>query len=101
MAKTKEELMREKMQKQNQATPSAFELGSKPLVNTRNPEVVEVKSEPAVKEPQPKEKKTKRVQLLTYPSLIARMDSYAERKGVTRVDVFESAVTAFLDEFDR
>lgn len=62
-------------------------------------------SEPVVtdyqaQEPKAKERKTKRVQLLTYESLIDRMDAYAARQGVNRVDVFEAAVTAFLDKYD-
>jgi len=50
------------------------------------------------REPEAKERKRKRVHLLTYESLIARMDAYAARKGVKRVDVFEAAITAFLDQ---
>ena len=49
-------------------------------------------------EPQAKELKQKRVHFLTYESLIARMDAYAVHKGVKRVDVFEAAITAFLDQ---
>ena len=52
-------------------------------------------------EPQAKERKKKRVHLLTYESLIDRMDAYALRKGVKRVDVFESVMTAFLDQVEK
>ena len=55
----------------------------------------------SVREPQAKELKQKRIQILTYGSLIARMDAYAKRQGVSRVDVFEAAVTAFLDSVEQ
>ena len=55
----------------------------------------------SVQEPKAKERKQRRVQLLTYESLIARMDAYAKRQGVSRVDVFEAAVTAFLDSVEQ
>ena len=53
-----------------------------------------------VYEPQQKEIKSKRIQLLTYESLIKRMDAYATKRGVTRVAVFEAAVEAYLDKVD-
>jgi len=53
-----------------------------------------------VYEPQQKEIKSKRIQLLTYESLIKRMDTYAAKRGVTRVAVFEAAVEAYLDKVD-
>lgn len=53
-----------------------------------------------VYEPQQKEIKSKRIQLLTYESLIKRMDAYAAKRGVTRVAVFEAAVEAYLDKVD-
>lgn len=53
-----------------------------------------------VYEPQQKETKTKRIQLLTYESLIQRMDAYAAKRGVKRVAVFEAAVEAYLDKVD-
>lgn len=53
-----------------------------------------------MQEPQARARKTKRIQILTYESLIERMDAYAARKGVGRVDVFEAAVTAFLDQVE-
>ena len=54
-----------------------------------------------IHEPQAKERKRKRVHLLTYESLIDRMDAYALRKGVKRVDVFETVMTAFLDQVEK
>ena len=51
-------------------------------------------------EPEQKETKTKRIQLLTYESLINRMDAYAAKRGVKRVAVFEAAVEAYLDKVD-
>lgn len=54
-----------------------------------------------IQEPQARERKTKRVQLLTYESLIARTDAYAEKRGVKRVEVVEAALTAFLDSVEK
>ena len=53
-----------------------------------------------VEEPEQKEFKNKRVQLLTYESLINRMDKYAAKRGVSRVAVFEAAMNAYLDMVD-
>lgn len=53
-----------------------------------------------VKEPEQQERKQKRVQLLTYESLINRMDKYAAKRGVSRVAVFEAAMVAYLDKVD-
>lgn len=53
-----------------------------------------------VYEPEQRETKTKRIQLLTYESLIQRMDAYAAKRGVKRVAVFEAAVEAYLDKVD-
>ena len=53
-----------------------------------------------IKQPEQKERKKKRVQLLTLESLIDRMDAYAAKRGVPRVAVFEAAVTAYLDMVD-
>ena len=41
--------------------------------------------------------KNKRIQILTYSSLIRRMDSYAKRHALSRAEVFEKAVTEFLE----
>ena len=54
-----------------------------------------------IHEPTARERKRKRVHLLTYESLIDRMDAYALRKGVKRVDVFETVMTAFLDQIEK
>jgi hypothetical protein len=47
----------------------------------------------------PKVKKTKdrRVQLLTYGTLVDRMDDYAALNGLSRAEVFEQAVSEFLE----
>ena len=42
--------------------------------------------------------KDKRIQILTYESVVQRMDTYAKRHGLSRAEVFEAAVTRFLDE---
>ncbi len=44
-----------------------------------------------------KETKTKRIQILTYSNLVRRMDAYGKRNGLSRAEVFEQAVTEFLD----
>lgn len=41
--------------------------------------------------------KNKRIQILTYSSLVRRMDGYAKRNALSRAEVFELAVTEFLD----
>ena len=53
-----------------------------------------------VQEPEYQERKQKRVQLLTYESLVNRMDKYAAKRGVSRAAVFEAAVKAYLDKVD-
>lgn len=45
-----------------------------------------------------KETKTKRIQILTYDNLVRRMDTYGKRNGMSRAEVFEAAVTEFLDK---
>ena len=44
-----------------------------------------------------KETKTKRIQILTYSNIVRRMDAYAKRNGLSRAEVFEQAVSEFLD----
>lgn len=44
-----------------------------------------------------KETKNKRIQILTYSNLVRRMDNYAKRNGLSRAEVFEQAVSEFLD----
>ena len=92
MAISKAELLKAKMEKQGK---SPFELGSTPMVETRTPEVVD----PAA--PQVKEIKNKRIQILTYGSLVEQMDSYAARMGLSRAEVFEAAVASFLNQHDK
>lgn len=47
--------------------------------------------------PKIKETKDRRVQLLTYGTLVDRMDTYAKMNGLSRAEVFEQAVAEFLD----
>lgn len=47
--------------------------------------------------PKVKETKDRRVQLLTYGTLVDRMDAYAKHNGMSRAEVFELAVKEFLD----
>ena len=44
-----------------------------------------------------KEIKTKRIQILTYSNIVRRMDAYGKRNGLSRAEVFEKAVTEFLE----
>lgn len=44
-----------------------------------------------------KEIKDRRVQLLTYGNLIDRMDKYGKQHGMSRAEVFEVAISEFLD----
>jgi hypothetical protein len=45
----------------------------------------------------PKQIKNKRIQILTYGTLVRRMDAYAKRNALSRAEVFEKAVTEFLE----
>jgi hypothetical protein len=56
--------------------------------------------QPDVYEPVQKKVKTKRIQVLTYESLIQRVDDYASKRGVSRVAVFEAALETYLDKVD-
>ena len=44
--------------------------------------------------------KSKRIQILTYDSLVLRMDNYAKRKGLSRAELFELAVSDYLDQHE-
>ncbi len=52
-----------------------------------------------VSEVKVKETKTKRIQILTYSNLVRRMDAYGRRNGMSRAEVFEQAVTEFLEKY--
>lgn len=77
-----------------------FENASQNIAERENDDV------PVIPEPQPKvppvvkEIKDRRVQLLTYGSLIDRMDAYAAKTGQSRAEVFEAAVGAYLAQYD-
>lgn len=47
--------------------------------------------------PKVRERKTFRAQILTYPSLIEKLDNYAQMNGLSRTEAFERAVTEFLE----
>lgn len=49
-------------------------------------------------EPVAREKKSRRIQILTFDSLVDRMDAYAKKRGVSRAEVFEVALEKFLSE---
>ena len=46
--------------------------------------------------PKVRERKTFRAQILTYPSLIEKLDNYARMHGLSRAEAFELAVSDFL-----
>lgn len=46
------------------------------------------------------ETKSRRVQLLTYGSLVDRMDAYGKKMHLSRAEVFEVAVREYLDRVD-
>lgn len=48
-------------------------------------------------QPRVKETKDRRVQLLTYRSLVDRMDAYGAAHQMSRAEVFELAISEFLD----
>ena len=50
-----------------------------------------------IRQPTPKSPKKKHVHYLTHESLIRRMDAYALKRGVTKVAVFEAAMTEYLN----
>ena len=50
-----------------------------------------------VRVPKVRERKTKQLRLLTYPSLVEKLDAYAEMQGLSRTEAFELAVTEFLE----
>lgn len=45
-----------------------------------------------------KERKTKRIQVLTYESLIDRVDEYAKARDISRAEVIEMALNIFLEK---
>lgn len=47
--------------------------------------------------PKIRERKTFRAQILTYPSLVERMDEYGKAHDLSRAEVFERAVSEFLE----
>ena len=53
-----------------------------------------------IRQPTPKSPKKKHVHYLTHESLIRRMDAYALKRGVTKVAVFEAAMTEYLNRVD-
>ena len=52
-------------------------------------------------EPVARIKKDRRVQWLTYDSLIQRIDAYAKERGVSRADVLEAGMEKFLSDLGR
>ena len=49
-------------------------------------------------EPAGRAKKTRRIQILTFDSLVDRVDAYAKKRNVSRAEVFEVAMEKFLSE---
>lgn len=44
-----------------------------------------------------RERKKRRVQLLTYDTLIDRMDTCAKNRGLSRAELFEKVMSEYLD----
>ena len=47
--------------------------------------------------PKVRERKTARIQILTYPSIVEKLDDYAKNHGLSRAEAFERAVAEFLE----
>lgn len=47
--------------------------------------------------PKIRERKTARIQILTYPSIVEKLDHYARNHGLSRAEAFERAVSEFLE----
>jgi hypothetical protein len=47
--------------------------------------------------PKLRERKTARIQILTYPSIVEKLDHYARMNGLSRAEAFERAVLDFLE----
>ena len=54
-----------------------------------------------VHEPVARIKKERRVQWLTYDSLVQRIDAYAKERGVSRADVLEAGMEKFLSDLGK
>lgn len=52
-------------------------------------------------EPVARIKKERRVQWLTYDSLVQRIDAYAKERGVSRADVLEAGMEKFLSDLGK
>ena len=52
-------------------------------------------------EPVARVKKERRVQWLTYDSLVQRIDAYAKERGVSRADVLEVGMEKFLSDLGK
>ena len=68
----------------------------RPIV-AQKPELPEIQ----IHEPVARIKKERRVQWLTYDSLIKRIDAYAKERGVSRADVLEVVMEKFLSDLGR
>jgi hypothetical protein len=66
-------------------------------VEPHKPEQAEMR----IHEPVARIKKERRVQWLTYDSLIQRIDAYAKERGVSRADVLEAGMEQFLSDLGR
>ena len=66
-------------------------------IDTPKPEQPDMR----IHEPVARIKKERRVQWLTYDSLIKRIDAYAKERGVSRADVLEVGMEKFLSDLGR
>ena len=72
-----------------------------PIVNTHEHEHTHTHNHTHEHEPVARIKKDRRVQWLTYDSLIQRIDAYAKERGVSRADVLEAGMEKFLTDLGR
>ena len=47
--------------------------------------------------PKIRERKTARIQILTYPTVVEKLDYYAKMNGLSRAEAFERAVLDFVE----
>lgn len=66
-------------------------------LNKNQPEPTHTHNHTDTHTPKVRERKTARIQILTYPSLVGKLDDYAMMHNLSRAEAFERAVTEFLE----
>lgn len=72
-----------------------FDVGER--LNKKQPEPTHTHNHTDTHTPKIRERKTARIQILTYPSLIEKLDDYAKMYNLSRAEAFERAVSEFLE----